>query len=96
MRRRFGDVEGDEPEVARLQDERERAQRLLERALIHVAAQSGIRHDMATDPEQPLEIDAGCHCRLDIERVEDIDERYELSAGRRCRQQVQQYARAAR
>ena len=90
------DVERDEAEVAGLQHERERADRLLERALIQIAAQPGIRHDVAADPEQPIEIDAGRRRRLDVEHVERIDERDELAARGGRRQHLQQQARASR
>ena len=90
------DVEHHQAEVAGLQHERERADRLLERALIQVAAQPGIRHDVAADPEQPIEIDAGRRRRLDVEHVERIDERDELAARGGRRQHLQQQARAPR
>ena len=96
MRRRFGDVEGDEPEVARLQDERERAQRLLERALIHVAAHPGIADDVPADPEQSIEMDPGRGRRLDIEHVERVDERDELAVRRRGGEHPMQQARPSR
>ena len=83
--RRFRGVEHDEPEVAGLQHQRERANRLLERALIHVAAQARIRHDVSADPEQPIEIDAGGRRRFDVEHVERVDERDQLAARRRRR-----------
>ena len=51
------DVEHDQTEVAGLQHERERPDRLLHRALVQVAAQPGIGHDVPADPEQPIEID---------------------------------------
>ncbi len=47
-----------ETEIAGLQHERERADGLLHRALIHVAAQAGIGHDVSANPEQAIEIDA--------------------------------------
>jgi len=96
VRRRFGDVEGDEPEVARLQDEPERAQRLLERALVQVAAHSGIADDVPADPEQSIEIDTSGGRRLDIEHVERVDERDELAARRRGGEHLVQQARPPR
>ena len=69
---------------------------LLERALVQVAAQAGIGHDVAADPEQPVEIDAGRGGRRDVEHVERIDERDELAARGGRREHLQQQARAAR
>ena len=86
----------DQTEIAGLQHERERADRLLERALIHIAAHARIRHDVPADPEQAIEIDAGRRRRFDVEHVERIDERDELAARGRGRQHLQQQARAAR
>ena len=94
--RRLADIERDEPEVAGLQHERERPDGLLDRALIQVAAQTRVRHDMAADPEQAIEIDAGRRGRADVEHVERIDERDEFAARRGGREQPQQQARPAR
>ena len=80
--RRFGDVEHDDAEIAGLEDERERANRLLERPLVHVAAKPWVRHDVAAHPQQAVEIHPGCRRRFDVEHVERIDERDELTARR--------------
>ena len=90
------DVEHDEAEVAGLQHQRERADRLLERALVQIAAQSRVGDDVAADPQQPIEIDAGRRRRLDVEHVERIDQRDQLAARGRRRQHLQQQAGAPR
>ena len=58
-RGRFPDIEHNDAEVAGLQHERERADRLLQRALVQVAAQAGVGDDVAANPQQAIEIDAG-------------------------------------
>ena len=94
--RRVGGVEGDEAEVAGLQDKRERVHRLLERALIQIAAEPRIHHDVAANPEQPIEIQPGRLRRPDVEAIEHIDERDELAARGRRGEHPQQEARAPR
>ena len=78
--RRLGDIEDDEAEVARLQDERQRFNRLLERALIEIAAHARARDDVAANPEQPGEIEAGRGRRRHVEAIERVDQRDELAA----------------
>ena len=78
------------------QHERERADGLHQRALVEIAAQPGVRHDEAADPEQPIEIDAGLGRRFHVEHVERIDERDELAARAGRRQQLEQQARPPR
>ena len=56
----------------------------------------GLIDDVAADPEQAIEIDAGRRRRLDVEHVERIDERDQLAARGRGGQHLQQQARAAR
>ena len=56
----------------------------------------GFDDDVAADPEQPAEIDAGGRRRLDVEHVERIDERDELAARGRRGEHLQQQARPAR
>ncbi len=55
--RSFADVEHDQAEVPGLQHERERADRLLERALVEIAARSGMHGDVPANPEQPGQVD---------------------------------------
>ena len=80
VRRRLGGVEHHEAEVPRLQHERERFDGLIERALIQSRHRPGLDHDLAADPQQPAEIDAGRLGRRDVEHVEHIDERDDLAA----------------
>ena len=56
---RFARVERDQAELAGLQHERECPDGLHQRALIEIAAQPGVRHHEAADPEQPIQIDPG-------------------------------------
>ena len=94
--RGFGGIERNEAEIAGLEDERQRPNRLLERALVRVAAQPGIGHDMAANPEQPIERDTGRRRRLDVEHVEHVDHGREFAA-RGCRGDHREHqARAAR
>ena len=96
-RRRVGDIERDDAEVAGLQHERHRPDRLLERALVHVAAR--IPGFVTTCPRihsSAIEIDAGCRGRCDVEHVERIDKRDELAARGGGGQHLQQDARAGR
>ena len=96
VRRRVGDVEGDQAERARLQDERQRFHRVLERALIRIAAQARIRHDVAADPRAPGEIEAGRSRGRHVEPIGRVDQRDELAARRRCAHHPQDRTRAAR
>ena len=52
--------------------------------------------DLAADPEQPAEIDAGGRRRGDVEHVEHVDEGHDLVPRRRRGEHLQQHARAAR
>ena len=97
VRRRLGGVEHDEAEVAGLQHERERLDRLLERALIQVAAQARIGHDLARgstaagrDRRRPPPPTRRRTCRAHRRA-----RRARCRAGRRG-QHLQQQARAAR
>ena len=56
----------------------------------------GFDDDVAADPQQPIEIDAGRRRRLDVEHVERVDQRDQLAARGRGRQHLQQEAGAAR
>ena len=66
------------------------------RALVQIAAQPRVRHDVPADPEQPIEIDAGRRRRLDVEHVERVDQRHELAARGGRRHHLQQEAGAPR
>jgi hypothetical protein len=95
-RRRFRRVEGDDAEVAGLQHERQRLHRLRERALVEIAAHPRVDDDVAADPEQSIEIDAGRRRRRRIEHVEHIDDRGQLAAARGGGERLQQQAGARR
>ena len=93
---RFARVKRHQAELAGLQHERERPDRLHHRTLIEIAAQPRVRHDEAADPEQPIEIDPGAGRRFHVEHVERIDERDELAAPGGRRQHAAQKSRASR
>ena len=80
--RRFTRVEGHKTEIARLQDQPERPNRLFEGPLVHVAEEPRVGDDVPADPEQPFELDPGAGCRLDIQHVERVDQRDELAPRR--------------
>ena len=92
---RFARVEHHQAELAGLQHELERADCLHQRA-VEIAAQPGVRHDEAADPEQPIEVDAGLGRRFHVEHVERIDERDQFAARAGRRQQLEQQARPPR
>ncbi len=74
----------------------ERLHRLLHGPLIQVAAQPGIGDNMAADPQQTREIDAGRRGRRGIELIERIDERHQFPARGGGRHRLQQQAGAPR
>ena len=94
--RRLGHVQDDEAEVAGLQDERERFDRLIDRTLIQIAAHPGIDDDVTTNPEQLIQRDPGRRRRFDVERVERIDQGDQLPARRRGGERLPQQARPTR
>jgi hypothetical protein len=89
-------IEDDEAEISCLQDERERLEGAIERALIQLTAQAGMGHDLAAHPQQPRQIDARRIRRRHVEHVEDIDERDDLAPGCGRRKHPEEYARATR
>src|SRR5262249_29410671 len=94
--RRFSDVEHHDAKVAGLQNERERPERLFEPTLVRVAAQPGVRDDMTADPQQLFEIKAGCLSRHDVEPIQGVDERDELTPRCGRREQPEHQARPSR
>ena len=79
-----------------LQDEREGADRLLDRPLIELAAHPLIGDEMPADPQQPRQMDARRCRRLDVEHVERVDQRDQFAARGCGGDRLQQEAGAAR
>ena len=69
------DVEHDEAEIAGLEHERERRIACSSARWFRSRHSPGLRDDVAANPQQTIEIDAGGGRRLDVEHVERIDQR---------------------
>jgi hypothetical protein len=93
--RRVAHVEDHQAEVAGLEHEPERLDRLFHGTLIEIAAETRVGDHAAANPEQAREIGTSRFGRGDVQHVEGIHQRDQFAAGRGRSDDVEEKAGAS-